>query len=328
MANSSLVPRVPFGGLGVDVSRLGLGTYCLTSERDIEHRTAVATVRDAVARGVNLLDTAPLYGAGEAQQIVGEALTDPDRPAGLESIVMDKVGRFEASIVRRRAEEAYRNARLIRAQAEHGLRTLRRDRVEVMLVHESDEPEWWKEPENAAGPVMDVLEDLRAEGRVGHLGLSARDPDRATALVETGRFDVLLYVHYYNLVWQEPGDAVLEVAERRGMGIVIGAPYRRGVLLDGREETIAARRLADHPDYPPGVLERLRRAQRLANEAGIPLAEMGLRFLLSDQRVDSVLVGVEGTAQLEDNISWAAAGALDEQLLDDIRALREVPLAE
>lgn len=323
MTESSILRRVPFGNLGVDISRLGLGTYCLTSERDIRHDTAIKTVRHAVGRGVNLLDTAPLYGAGEAQQLVGEALIG-SAPA---PIIIDKVGRFEASIVRRRAEEAYRNPALIRAQAEHGLRTIRRDRVDVMLIHESDDPAWWEEPDKAKGPVMGALEDLRAEGRIGHIGLSVRDPDRAVALIETGRFDVLLYVHYYNFVWQEPGDAVLEVAERRGMGIVIGAPYRRGALLDGSEETIAARRLADHPDYPPGVLERLRRAQQLADAAGIPLAEMGLRFLLSDGRVDSVLVGAEDITQLDENISWATAGPLRDDLLASIRALREVPLA-
>jgi D-threo-aldose 1-dehydrogenase len=314
------VPRLPFRRLGRPVSRVGLGTYCLVSERGIDHETAINSVRRSVELGVDVLDTAPLYGAGEAEQIVGEALNGiEERP-----LIISKVGRFEASIVRRREQEAYRSRELIRAQLKHSLRLLRCDSIELMLIHESDADAWWEDLESVRAPVMEELEAQREAGLIGALGLSIRDPERAVTLASTGRFDAMLYVHYYNVVWQEPGDAAVTAAAAQGMGIAIGAPYRRGMLLDGREHALARLRDKRSDDVPPGAIERLGRAQRIADEAGIGIAELGLRFLLSDLRVHTVLVGAENVAQLEENLDWSRRGPLPGDILADIHALREV----
>ena len=304
------------------VSRVGLGTYCLVSERGIAHEPAIACVRRAVELGVDVLDTAPLYGAGEAEQIVGEALADTS-PSPL---VIDKVGRFEASIVRRRAEEAYGSRELIRAQFDHSLRTLRRDDVDLVLVHESEQPQWWDDMAEARGPVIEELEAQRECGRAGGIGLSIRDDDAAVALCATGRFDAMLYVHYYNLVWQERGERAVSAAAEQDMGVAIGAPYRRGMLLDGRPAAIAKLAAKDSADTPPAVLERLARAQVIADAAGMGLAELGLRFLLSDERVHVVLVGAENVAQLEENLEWSSRGALPDDVLAAVKGLKEVPL--
>jgi D-threo-aldose 1-dehydrogenase len=316
------LPRGRFGSEGPEVARLGLGTYCLVSERGVAHEDALAVVRAALEVGIDLFDTAPLYGAGEAEQILGEALAH----AGATPFVIDKVGRFEASIVRRRKDEAYRNRELIRAQFMHSLRLLGLERVDALLIHESDAAEWWDDLAAADGPVVEELERLREEGLADRIGLSVRDPQAAAALARTGRFETMLYVHYYNVVWQEAGDAALAEAERRGMGVCIGAPYRRGLLLDAGENVLSGLRARRAPDIPPGAIERLRRARQLADAAGVTLGQLGLRFLLSDARVHNVLVGAETPAQVEENARWAAAGPLPEDVLTEVRALREVPL--
>ncbi|MGN6558623.1 MAG: aldo/keto reductase [Solirubrobacterales bacterium] len=305
-----------FGRCDWDVSPLGLGTYCLTADWGVPREEALAVLRRAVELGVDLIDTAPLYGGGEAEQLVAVALGER---GGWRLI--DKVGRFEQSIYRRRVEEAYAERALIRAQVEHSLHLLRRDRIDLLLVHEADDPAWWTELGRAEGPVMDELAALREEGLVERIGISAREPAATARLVGSGAFDALLFVHHLNAVWQEAGDVVLPVAAEHGTAIAVGAPYRRGMLLRADEEHLAA--LARRGDVPAAMVDRLRRLGAIAAGAGLEMGEVSLRWLLSLPGVETVFVGAENIAQLEENHAWALRGPLPEDVLAAIAGLRE-----
>jgi aryl-alcohol dehydrogenase-like predicted oxidoreductase len=126
-------------------------------------------------------------------------------------------------------------------------------------------------------------------------------------------------------VWQEAGDRVVGAAAADDMGLVVGAPFRRGLLLTGDDDLLARLEEERRDDVPPGIVERIRRARALADEAGMSLAELGLRYLLSLDGVHCVLVGVERVEQLEENVGRAARGPLPADLLREIAALREVP---
>lgn len=306
-----------FGRSGWEVGRLGLGTYCLTADWGVAREEALAVLRRAVELGVDLIDTAPLYGGGEAEQLVAAALGE----AGGFRLV-DKVGRFEQSIYRRRVEAAYADRGLIRAQLLHSLHLLRRERIDLLLIHEADDPAWWTEMASAEGPVMDELRALREEGLVERIGISARDPEATGALAASGAFDAVLFVHHLNAVWQEAGDTVLAAAREQRMGVAIGAPFRRGLLLRADAEHLAA--LAAREDVPAAMVERLRRLGGLAAEAGIGLGEINLRYLLSLPGVASVFVGAESVAQLEQNLAWTERGPLPADLLAAVGALREI----
>ena len=321
MTDLTTIPYVPFGKTGLTVSRLGLGTYCLVSERNIDHESALSITKMTKGLGVNLIDTAPLYGCGEAEQIVGEGIGSSNG-----NVVIDKVGRFEASIVRRRATEAYRNPDLLRAQIEHSLRTLQRNPLECMLIHEADDDCWGGGLETGKAPVCRVLREFQDEGSIQSIGVSLRDADRAVEMAQSELYDAMLFVHYYNLVWQEPGEKAVAAATDSGMGVVIGAPFRRGLLLDGSDARI--RQLRDDPPrgFTRGAIERLHRAHHIAKDAGIGMGELGLRYLLSDHRVHSVLVGVENCAQLTENAEWCANGALPNDVHSAVVALREVDI--
>jgi aryl-alcohol dehydrogenase-like predicted oxidoreductase len=311
-----------FARTGWDVSRLGLGTYFLTSDRGVPHREAVAVVRRALALGVNLVDTAPLYGRGEAEQIVGEALSDTEGHCR----IIEKVGNFECSILAPVARQSYRDADYIRIQFEHSLRVLGRQSVDLLLVHEADWDEWWGDGDLAKAPVVAVLETLKHEGLAEHIGVSARNPVAAAALCESGLFDAILYVHYFNLVWQEAGETVLSVAASMGMGTAVGAVYRQGLLIDPDIRTLARLRMEHRADVPPGIISRIEGALRIAREAGMSLPELGLRFLLGHPYVGTVLVGPRTVLELEENVEWAERGPLPAELHQMVVALRETEI--
>lgn len=305
-----------FGRCGWDVSPLGIGTYCLTADWGVPRGEALAVLRRALEMGIDLVDTAPLYGGGEAEQLVAVAIGER---RGWR--LVDKVGRFEQSIYRRRVEEAYVDRGLIRAQVEHSLHLLRRERIDLLLVHEADDPAWWREMARAEGPVMDELAALREEGLVEKIGISAREPAAVAQLVGTGAFDALLFVHHLNAVWQEAGDVVLPAAAEQGTAVTVGAPYRRGLLLRADEEHLAT--LVDRGDVPPPFAERLRRLGAIAAEAGLEMGEINLRWLLSLPGVETVFVGAETVAQLEENHAWALRGPLPDDVMAAIAGLRE-----
>ncbi|MFD4156486.1 aldo/keto reductase [Streptomyces hydrogenans] len=318
--SATILPKSRFGRAGTAVSRIGLGTYHLTSDRSVPHEEAVTMVREAVRLGVTAIDTAPLYGLGEAEFIVGEAL----RPIEDEVFLINKVGRFEKSILARHGDACYRSKELIRAQFDHSMRLLGRDRLDMLLLHESDWAEWWDDLTAARGPVMELVDELKAEGRIGGVGLSARKPEETRRLCDTGRFDSILYVHYCNLVWQESVDEILPHAEAQDMGVAIGAPYRQGLLLGGGAEQAARLRAERRASVPPGIVRRIEEAERIAAEAGLSMPELGLRWLLSQSRVHTVMVGPRTVRELEQNVEWAAKPPLEESLLKEIAGLQAI----
>jgi aryl-alcohol dehydrogenase-like predicted oxidoreductase len=301
------------------VSPLGLGTYCLTADWGVPRDTALRTMASAAELGVNLVDTAPLYGGGQAEEL----LADSGLP-GLGAVLLDKVGRFEQSIYRRQVDAAYTSPELILAQFRHSLALLRREYVDVLLIHEADWDRWWPAGYGAPAPVLAALRALKDAGQVRHLGIALRDVRAGRKLLATDLFDVLLYVHYKNLVWQEHADDLLDEAKSRDVGVVVGAPYRRGALLRADPAHLDA--LSGAADWSPGAVERLRAAGALARAADIGLAELGLRFVLGDPRVAAVLVGSESPAQVAENARWAAAGPLPADLRDAVGALQAIPL--
>jgi aryl-alcohol dehydrogenase-like predicted oxidoreductase len=302
------------------VARIGLGTYHLTSDRGVPHEHAVRMVRAAVSAGVRVIDTAPLYGVGEAEQIVGEALAG--WPGDV--FLVDKIGRFEKSIVQRHGDAGYRDPALMRAQFEHSLRLLRRDYVDLLLLHESDWVEWWDDLPSADGPVMDVVAALREEGRIGGVGLSARKTRETVQLCATGRFDALLFVHYCNLVWQESVRSVLPAATSRDMGVAIGAPYRQGLLLGGGPQLAQRLREQRRGSVPPGIVTRIELAEKIAAEAGLSMPELGLRWLLAQPGPGVVLVGPRTVAELDQNLEWAAKPPLQPDVTAALARLTDI----
>lgn len=314
--------RTKFGRLPYIVSKLGLGTYHLTSDRYVSHEEALSLILSALDSGINVVDTAPLYGVGEAEQIVGEALSEHQ---GESPLLINKIGRFEKSILTRVAAEAYNNPSLMLAQLQHSLRVLNVDSIPLLLLHETDWPEWGLHSNMDKAPVWKFLEEAKDMGLVESVGLSVRNSDRAEALCATGRFDAMLYVHYHNLVWQGQADGALRAAATNNMGVAIGAPYRQGLLTS--DDPDLGRRLREErrPSVPPGIIRRIEKAQRIAADHEISILELGLRWLVGDSRVHTTLIGPRTVHELRQNLEWASKGPLPTDVQDAIRSLADIP---
>ena len=206
-------------------SRIGLGTAPLGSTEDgplwwgpQDRSTAVATVRAALDAGITWVDTAPFYGWGRAEEIVGEAV----RGRRDDVTILTKCGtvrRPDGSWADDGSPEA------IRADLEASLRRLGTDRVDVLQLHDPD-------PEVAVEESVGAMADLVAEGKVRHVGLSNHGVD----LLERGAAiaPIAAVQHQWSILHHPPeADAARRWCEEHDARFLGWSPLASGFLVDG-----------------------------------------------------------------------------------------------
>lgn len=315
----TLIAKRQLGRTGLNVTELGLGGFQFTNEFNVPRAEADAMLDFAFASGVNFVDTAPMYGFGESEELVGRALDRTDAPV----IVSTKIGWLDRTIVRKHGDAAYQDESALLRVFEHSLRLLGRQRVEIAMVHEPDWPQWGIDPATGDGPIIRVLERLKDEGRAGAIGAGTRNNQMLVALVETGRVDLVLSFMHYDLAVQDIREQLLPAIQRRGAGLILGGPFRQGALAVKQRDRLAA--MKSSGDYPWGfdadVVRRCEKIYHLSDETGIDLPELGIRYLLADPLVSSVIPGPRRIEELRSNLDAAARGPLPDELVRRIDAI-------
>jgi aryl-alcohol dehydrogenase-like predicted oxidoreductase len=212
--------QIAIGASGVKTSRIGLGTWAIGGWMwgGTDEAQSIATIRSAVERGVTLIDTAPVYGFGRSEQIVGKALAE----GGLRSKVQiaTKVG------LRWKDGRIWRDSSLarIRQEIEDSLRRLRTDVIDLYQVH-------WPDLETPFAETARALEDLRRDGKIRAIGVSNYSPDQMDAFRAAARLDAVQPP--YNLFEREIEADVLPYAKSSGLAVLSYGALCRG-LLSGR----------------------------------------------------------------------------------------------
>jgi aryl-alcohol dehydrogenase-like predicted oxidoreductase len=210
----------------------------------------------------------------------------------------------------------------LRRSVEESLRLLRRDYIDILIIHEPDRPgqyDWWTDPERYEGPVNDVLDELKARGLIRFTGLGGTTAYELPHIIATGRYDVVLTAFNYSLLWREATIAVLPEAKRQGAGIIAGSPLQQGALAARYEEIATGARWLSPPRR--GQYQRL---YGLVDELGISLPELALRFVLSHPDISLTLMGARSLAEVEANVRAVEQGPLPADVLarlDEIAAL-------
>jgi len=240
----------------------------------------VRAVRRALELGVNYVDTAPGY--RDSEEVLGEALEG--------------------------------------ASVETSLRLLKRDQVDILMIHEPDRPgqyNWYPDWERFHGPVCELLDELKGEGIIRFTGLGGTTAYTLPHIIATGAYDVMLTAFNYSLLWQEATIAVLPEAMRQRMGIIIGSPLQQGALARPYTEQVerGARWLS-----PPRRAQFVR-LYALVRDLDMSLPELALRFVISNPDISTVLMGARSVEEVEQNVHSVGKGPLPDDVLAEITAI-------
>jgi aryl-alcohol dehydrogenase-like predicted oxidoreductase len=212
--------RIAIGKSGATTSRIGLGTWAIGGWMwgGTDEALSISTIRSAVERGITLIDTAPAYGFGRSEEIVGKALAE----GGLRDKVQiaTKVG------LAWKDGRVFRDSRpaRIRKEIDDSLRRLRTDYIDLYQVH-------WPDLETPIAETARTLEDLRRRGKIRAIGVSNYSPAQMDAFRGVARLDAVQPP--YNLFEREIDADVLPYAKGTGLTVLSYGALCRG-LLSGR----------------------------------------------------------------------------------------------
>lgn len=292
---------------GMSLSQMMLGTVQFGMPYGIanqigqpEYRDIVAIVDAAVTGGVNCFDTAAAY--GQSEELLGRALKDLG--IGHNVVVVTKV--------RPLTTEELADPRLagaaIRASVELSLQRLQLDCLPIVLFHRECDAQF-----------PGTLERLRDEGKLKHFGVSCSNiPGAAADFISEGRASALQIPA--NIVdHRHFRSGIMDDSVSRNVAIFIRSVYLQG-LLAMAEDAI--------PNKLLGILQERRRLQSIAEDSGLSLMELALRYILSRPGITSVLTGVETLEQVEQNLVMFSKGRLSDDILSAIQLdATEVPEA-
>lgn len=302
--------HVEIEGITPKASRIGLGTWAIGGWMwgGTDEERSIRTICTALDRGITLIDTAPAYGQGRSEEIVGKALQRWGRRDRV--VLATKVG-----LEWGRRGEPVRNASRYRIQKEFAdsLRRLGTEYIDVYQVH-------WPDPLVPIMETAEALHGLYREGRIGAIGVSNYSPEQ----MEVFRQFAPLHTTQppYNLFEREAEVRVLPFCQRHAIVTLTYGVLCRG-LLSGRMRADSAfasddLRQADPKFRPPRYAQYLRAVDaldRFARERyGKDVLALAVRWVLDQPGVQIALWGARSPEQL-DPLDTAMGWSLDEDAM-------------
>jgi aryl-alcohol dehydrogenase-like predicted oxidoreductase len=300
---------------GKAVSRMGLGTWAIggLDWGAVPDAEAVATILNAVERGINLIDTAPIYGHGRAEELIGRAIREHGRrddfyiatKAGLDWDVAGRAGVFADSTPKR-----------LRREIEDSLRRLGTDFIDLYQVH-------WPDTLVPAEETAGLLAEFQYEGKVGTLGVS----NFSVAQMEAFRGVASLASNQppYNLFEREIDNEVLPWCEQNQIAVLTYSSLCRsllgGRLTHGMTFPEGDIRTADPKFQEPRFSQYLNAVDKLSALArsryGKSVVELAARWVLDRPGVTVALWGAKRPEQLN-AVDGVIGWKLDETAMVEI----------
>ncbi len=288
------------GDTGPTVSAIGFGCWEMGnpeygSSNDSE---MVAAVNRAIDLGVTLFDTAPNYGFGGSEEVLGRALGARRK----EVVLVSKVGiTWDPVTFTAKFDGRYSTIKRIN---EESLRRLGTDHLDLVLMH-------WPDPETPIAETMRALEELRTEGKARHVGVSNFS---AYELHESRRYAPICANEVgYNLFDRRWERDMFPVAQELGIGIMAYGPMAHGLLTGTmpRENTFDERDWRRHGNifgqrlFGPNLNQNLDVVDKLltvADRAGTSLPLLALSWVLRNPAVSVALTGCRTPREIEENV--------------------------
>ncbi len=299
----------PLTGTGILVSRLCLGTMLFGDQMD--EREAIRCVHHALDAGVNFFDTANRYVGGRSEEILGKALAGRRDKV----FVATKVGNTVADAPHERGSSRTH----ILKQVELSLRRLQTEYIDLYYLHTPDTVTPLEE-------TLEVLDSLVRSGKVRYLGTSNFAAWQACrmryAARAEGRVAPAVAQMVYNLITRGLEQEFIPFLKAHAMGLVVYNPIAGGFLTDkyAEKKKLENSRFTRNAMYADRYwnddnLAAWDAVKAIADGAGIPMLDLGMRWLYSTGNVDSIITGFSSLKQLETNLKTLDAGTLGRDVM-------------
>jgi D-threo-aldose 1-dehydrogenase len=315
---STIIAASPFGTrrlgrTGREIGRLGLGGATLAGIfQRVPDEDARATVAAALDAGIRYFDTAPQYGYGRSEHLMGDGLRF--RREG--TMLSTKVGR----LLRSAASDADRDYPhnwvdpfpfeqvydysygAIRRSFEDSLQRLGLPGVDILYVHDigvmthgaGKNAEYWRQLSEGGG--YRALTELKAKGLIGAIGLGVNEWQVLMDAFELGDWDVFLLAGRYTLLEQTSLTPFLSTCLERGASVVCGGPFNGGALMGTG--------MWNYDRAPAEIVAKVHALEAICNEFGVPIGAAALQFPLAHEAICSVLPGPKSPDELAGILGW------------------------
>ena len=295
------------GQTGLMIDTLGLGGAPLGGNFiDLDYRQAAELIETAKQAGIGYFDTAPWYGFGRSERVMGDLLRHTDY------ILSDKVGRLlKPGPVDNPSDFGmvdplpfhvvydYGYDGIMRA-FEDNLQRLGLDRIDILLAHDigtfthGDENE--RHFRDLAEGGYRAMDEIRRAGHVKAIGLGVNENAVCMDALGIGSWDVFLLAGRYTLLEQTPLAELLPACRDAGTSIICGGPFNSGVLV-GRE-------MWNYAKAPTEVVDKVRKIGAIADEYGVTLPAAALQFPLANDIITSVIPGPRDSSEMTQILDW------------------------
>ena len=310
------LPKRPFGKTGDSWPALSMGggfPGFAGFDRSID------TVKRAFALGIRYFDTSVMYRHGASQAILGEGLAKQSEPHFLAT----KVGYFKQA-------HHFRSVEALHVQLRENLRLLRRDSVDLLQIHEADWDNWWSDRNEvrpcerfdeegsfdfANAPVIQFLREAKDQGLCRYIGIAGNNARHMGRLVrELDGIDSVLVAYNYTPLNVTARRYVLPAAEAKGMALIIAGIFTFIYSLPSKWRSEGTY-FGKHAD------QQLARLHALQRECGVPLAELAVRFVATDEQLSTTLVGACHPEEIAQNVASLRKGKLPPDIHNAMEAI-------
>lgn len=304
------------GTTELKVSELALGCWAIAGGMnwgDQDEKDSLEAIAAALDVGMTTLDTAPGYGKGYSEELIGKALQ----------------GRRDEAFIATKISGQDHSAEGITKMCEESLSRLKTDRIDLLQLH-------WPRFEVPIEETVGAFDHLQKEGKILAYGVCNFGPEQLSAYLKVGGMRSSNQV-VYNLITRAVEFEVEPATRDAGMGILAYSPIMQGLLSD-RYQTLddlpedrcrtrhfsADRESVRHGQagHEEATQEAIEQVRQIAKGLNRPTAEVALRWLLDGGRVTSVLVGGRNAKQVRRNVE-AARDPLPEEALDVLNRATE-----
>lgn len=322
-------------GTDIELSPMGLGSWAIggpsvevngdyTSMGEVDEAEAIKAIHCALEGGVNFIDTANYYGAGNSEKVVGKAVKGRRESVIISTKFGNTVLDEEKRLVR--GEASAPAPEKVRSDCEESLRRLGTDYIDLFFLHI-----WGAESEKLP-PILDTLDELVAEGKIRGYGWSTDLVEPAIAFAE--RKNCLAMQILLNVM--EDSQGTLELCEKYNLAAINRTPLGMGLLSGkyGAESRLAANDIRSlkqewlmkyFVEGKPNAewLERLAKVREILQSEGRSLVQGALAWIWGRSEKNVPIPGFRNVKQVEENVRAMEFGALSAAQMAEINRILE-----